>query len=266
MLQELSITKGLTLTTLRSFNRYERWQLESLHSLPRHLFLWVVRGQGRINLEGQVRGYSANNAVFVPAGSMHAFDMAPGAIGFALYIDADLDLDLPTDALQLRINDASHQAQIASCLDTIQTEIDSAHPDKEQALYFHSGLFSVWLNRTSSYYRSQIPKMGKSARLLQSYCRLIEQNLSTGYSVADYADSLGVTTTHLTRVCNQSCGKSASALLSDRQFYEARQNLRETHHPIKNIAMNLGFRSAAYFSRAFLNQTGKSPSEFRNMA
>jgi AraC-like DNA-binding protein len=33
--------------------------------------------------------------------------------------------------------------------------------------------------------------------------------------------------------------------------------------PVKDIAQRLGFTSPAYFSRAFQNETGKSPSAFR---
>jgi AraC-like DNA-binding protein len=36
--------------------------------------------------------------------------------------------------------------------------------------------------------------------------------------------------------------------------------------PIKDIASSLGFASAAYFTRAFQNHTGRTPSQFRRGA
>ena len=79
----------------------------------------------------------------------------------------------------------------------------------------------------------------------------------------DYAAELGVTPTHLSRVCNSACGRPASAILADRVHYEARRLLSETRTPVKDIARDLGFMSAAYFTRAFQKKTGKTPSGFR---
>ena len=42
--------------------------------------------------------------------------------------------------------------------------------------------------------------------------------------------------------------------------------LSDSDLPVKEIAARLGFTSAAYFSRAFQNETGQSPTEFRRLA
>ncbi|MEZ5912190.1 MAG: helix-turn-helix transcriptional regulator [Paracoccaceae bacterium] len=81
--------------------------------------------------------------------------------------------------------------------------------------------------------------------------------------VADYASALGVTPTHLTRVCNKTCGRSAHDLLQDRVLFEARRMLAETKLPVKDVSAQLGFASAAYFTRAFQHRTGKTPTQFR---
>jgi AraC-like DNA-binding protein len=39
--------------------------------------------------------------------------------------------------------------------------------------------------------------------------------------------------------------------------------LRDSKTPVRQIAGDLGFGSAAYFSRAFQNHTGLTPSQFR---
>ena len=72
-----------------------------------------------------------------------------------------------------------------------------------------------------------------------------------------------MTPTHLSRVCNQTCGRSASDLLHDRLIFEARRLLAETKVPVNVIAAELGFTSPAYFTRAFQHRTGKTPTGFR---
>ena len=81
--------------------------------------------------------------------------------------------------------------------------------------------------------------------------------------MGELAASLGVTATHQTRCCQQTCGRSAIELLQDRRIFEARTMLSESKLPIGRIGAELGFASAAYFTRAFQHRTGSSPSAFR---
>jgi AraC-like DNA-binding protein len=46
-------------------------------------------------------------------------------------------------------------------------------------------------------------------------------------------------------------------------MYEARRLLLDTDMPAREIAEHLGFSSAAYFTRAFTQATGRTPSDFR---
>ncbi len=84
--------------------------------------------------------------------------------------------------------------------------------------------------------------------------------------MAHFARLLGVTPTHLSRCCNETCGRPAHALLSDRVLYEARMMLKETTRPIHEIAAELGYGSAAYFTRSFQKATGRTPTAFRRDA
>jgi len=102
-----------------------------------------------------------------------------------------------------------------------------------------------------------------SARLVAAYTDLVERDFASGKGVSNYAASLGVTPTHLTRCCNQTCGKSAISVLQDRILFEARALLQTTKMPVKDIATLLGFSSAAYFTRSFQGETKQTPSAFR---
>jgi AraC-like DNA-binding protein len=92
---------------------------------------------------------------------------------------------------------------------------------------------------------------------------MLEREFRSGMGVADYAQALGVTPTHLTRCCRIVGGRPAKALLHDRLIYEARRLLTETDLPVWKIAGSLGFSSPAYFTRAFHQRTGQAPLTFR---
>ena len=95
---------------------------------------------------------------------------------------------------------------------------------------------------------------------------MIDADFSTGLSVADYAARIGVTPTHLTRVCRAASGRSAHALLTSRRLFEAQRRLADGCEPVADVARASGFGSPAYFARAFRKATGHSPSDFRRAA
>ena len=130
----------------------------------------------------------------------------------------------------------------------------------------HAGLLSVWIERQLHTHEEETPREDATTRLAAAFTALVEKEFHSAKTVRDYAKALGVTPTHLSRVCNKACGRPASAILADRVHYEARRLLTETHMPVKDIAAALGFASPAYFTRAFTQHTGRTPSQFRRGA
>ena len=257
-----SQTEGIRITPIPILAQGGSWRIEAMRSYSSDLLLWFTRGQGRITVAGETRGYGAFNAVYIPAGTMHGFSMNASAFGTAAFIHPDLNLGFPDQYLQFRIQETYHQAELTGLLENLKREIEKGELESGRAIFHHAGLLGVWLARARQKY-SHTAKPRTKEPLVARYTALIEQDFKTGRSVTDYAAALGITPTHLTRLCKQSCGKSASALLSDRLMFEARRQLRDTRAPVQKISDDLGFGSASYFSRVFQNQTGMSPSAFR---
>ncbi|MCB2151923.1 MAG: helix-turn-helix domain-containing protein [Rhodobacteraceae bacterium] len=222
---------------------------------------WFTRGQGRVTIGGVTRGYGAHNAIFVPAGAMHGFEAGPQSFGTALFFGRGDDLGLPAEPLHLRVRDAIPQGELSGIFDQIQRELDGARPGHERAARHYLGLLSVWLERHAG--EAEAGRSDAYHKLARRYVDLLETGYRSGRNVADFARELGVTPTHLTRVCNKTCGRSASDLLHDRLIFEARRMLMETQLPVARVSAELGFTSAAYFTRAFQNRTGRTPSAFR---
>ncbi|MFC2967623.1 AraC family transcriptional regulator [Acidimangrovimonas pyrenivorans] len=240
-----------------------RWRVEAMRSINEPLLLWFTRGQGRITVGGITRGYGAHNAIFVPPGVMHGFEVSSHVFGTAIYFGRDCELPLPEEPLHLRVRDAAAQVELTGILDNIQRELDSDRPAHDRAAHHHLGLLGVWLDRQIAQSGADSRPRDAAARLVARYTALVERDFRSGMGVADYAAALGVTPTHLTRVCRQSCDRSAHELLQDRVLFEARKLLAETTIPVGEVSRRLGFTSAAYFTRAFQNRVGATPSAFR---
>ena len=266
MLDASSSHSGFEVVPLPRFSKGGRWRTEAMRAYRRPVLIWFTKGQGRITISGVKRGYGPHNAVYLPAGTMHGFDMLGQVFGTLIFFPEGADLGLPTEAVHLRIRDARRQAELNGYIDQIQTETERGQSGSKRALELHAGLLGLWLERQEDLHEPDVTEQNAANRLAAAYSSLAERDFKNPKSVAEYAAQLGVTPTHLTRVCRQTLGKSASELLADRIHFEARRLLRETKRPVKDIASELGFNSAAYFSRAFVKAAGITPTNFRNQA
>ncbi len=262
---DLSSLSQLRLVAIPRLAAGGRWRVEAMRALSEPCFLWFTKGQGRITVQGQTRGYTANNAIYIPAGVMHGFEAGPQVFGTAVFFGRDCTVTLPTQPLHLRIREVHAQQELNILLDAILREMTSDVPAHDRATLHYLGLMGVWIERQArkAEAESQPVRPDATRRLVARYTELLERDFRTGHGVADFAAELGVTPTHLTRCCNSACGRPASALLQDRRIFEARRLLTETRLPVRKIAEDLGFNSAAYFTRAFQHLTGRSPSDFR---
>lgn len=240
-----------------------RWRVEAMRSLSEACLLWFTKGQGRITVAGVTRGYTAHNAIFIPAGVMHGFEVGPQVFGSAVFFGRDTDVTLPKEPLHLRIREVHAQQEVNQTLDMIQREMDSDTPAHDRATRHYLGLLGVWLERQAVRAAAEAPRPDAARRLVARYTSLMERRFRQGAGVGDLAAELGITATHLTRCCRETCGRSAIDLLQDRRIFEACKLLSETATPIGRIGASLGFTSAAYFTRAFQHHTGLSPSAFR---
>lgn len=91
-----------------------------------------------------------------------------------------------------------------------------------------------------------------------------------GLTIAGLAEHLETPEHRLRALINQRLGhRNFSAFLNRHRIAEAKQRLAdrgEVDLPVLTIAMDLGYNSLPTFNRAFRNETGTTPSEFRRLA
>ena len=257
---------ALALTPITQNPAAGRWRTEAMRSHATPRLILITKGQGRITIAGLTSGYGPNNLIFIPARTMYGFEVGPTVFGQILTIPATMAAEWPSEATQLRLRDVGVQKQMSAIVEALERELKSAGQTHSRAAHYHLGLFAVYFERqlvTSQSETFKARATTTAAKLVAAFTDLIERGYRSDQGVSEYATALGVTPTHLTRCCNQTCGKSALALLRDRVHYEACILLRDTPTPVHEIATQLGFHSAAYFSRSFAAQTGATPSNFR---
>lgn len=259
-------SNALAMTPIAYNQLAGNWRTEAMRSHATPRLIYITKGQGRITVAGMTHGYGPNNLIYLPAHVMYGYEAGPSVFGTMLTIPKAMADEWPDETVHLRLRDVHNQRQATAMFEAIEQELQAAQQTHSRAAHYHLGLLSVFFERqiTLSPARTSPDRTeGTAAKLVAAYTDLIERDFKTAQGVAEFAAALGVTPTHLTRCCNQTCGRSALALLRDRITYEACVLLRETETPVAQIANDLGFRSAAYFTRSFQAKMGNTPSHFR---
>ncbi|WP_425100664.1 helix-turn-helix domain-containing protein [Tropicibacter sp. S64] len=242
------------------------WKYELQHDRPDTVLLWITRGQGRVIVNGVRRGLSMHSALFLPAGTLFSVELPNTAQALYLECPAALTGRLPHEPMHLRIRDSLAQAELTGTLDTIQRELSQRRPFFDEAIEGHVGLLGVWLNRQVAAGNLDQGEDSAATRLARRFAQSVTRDFRTPNAMALYAEALDVTPTHLTRVCRQTCGKTAADILTERKLHAARLALLAPQPPVSRIARDLGFASAAYFTRFIQNHTGQTPTALRARA
>lgn len=257
--------KHAQVMTVVQWARGATWRVGLQHSCKKHALIWITRGQGIAVIGGIRRGLGVHNALHIPAGTMFSLDLGKAGFGHVCEVSPDGTVEMPDTVQHLRIRDTAGQTELTTIFEVMQREQSGARPFLDEALTAQAQRLSVWLRRAMVEHPGPA-KPNAGERLVAAYAALIERDHMNGRSMAVYARALGVTPTHLTRVCKQLSGHTAADLLTERSLHAAREMLEDSELPVGRIAAGLGFGSAAYFSRFILHHTGQSPSALRNKA
>ena len=101
-----------------------------------------------------------------------------------------------------------------------------------------------------------------SSRLIQ-FQELIDVYFREEKSIEFYAEKLHISASQLSKICRKYLQASPAQLIHQRCVLEAKRLLKSTDLSIKEIAYQLGFADAPYFTNFFKKNTGMNPSGFK---
>ena len=81
--------------------------------------------------------------------------------------------------------------------------------------------------------------------------------------VLDVANHVNISTYYLSKIFKKEMGVNFITYVTDRKMDLAKEMLVNTDIPVLNIALDLAYNEANYFSKAFKKKTGLTPSEYR---
>ena len=238
------------------------WQVGDHRHAALAQFLWLSAGGAEMRQDGTARRIGPGTGVFTPPLCVHGFDFDEGADGWVLSVEAARLAEAPA-APALCAPGGAAAEEIAALFRLIAAEHAARRPGRAAALERLSALIAQHFARVMAGAAAGGAAEDPAAALARRYLAWLDGRFRDQPSVADAAAALGVTPTHLSRVCRQVTGRPASAHLHARLVLEAKRLLVYTPMQVAQIGFALGFADPAWFSRFFARHAGLPPSKFR---
>lgn len=223
--------------------------------------LALETGSGTVTLDGTETTLAPVAIVVVPPLTVHGYSFSQDVDGLVITL---MEQDLraagmpPLRACVL----TSGLAPIRRAMRGLIAEAGNGGVGHEAAMRALVTLLAVSLQRATS----SSPAEGAPDRAMQLAARfrtLVEAQYRQTRRLADYADRIGVSQTHLNRVCRSVLGSSALTVIERRVAIEARRMLLFSTLSIKQIGAELGYEDPAYFSRVITRVLGAPPGTLR---
>lgn len=242
------------------------WEFRPHRHARLHQFLLLESGGGRALLEEDRHDLAAGTLVNVPQGVVHGFMFEPQTKGWVVTLASELLEQglLESEGLRHYLK-TPRLMPYGNEIRGIVKSIFAEHATRSFArAHILRALSGVLIGLVARQVARDDPQGGQTDHSLQRrFEALVEEHARAHLGVADYADLLGVTPTHLSRVMRKATGKAALATIEGYMIREARRNLAFSNLSISEIAYHLGYEDPAYFSRVFKRATGRSPRAFR---
>lgn len=156
-------------------------------------------------------------------------------------------------------------------IDLLGVVMETDVPNKKEAVgsliasffYFIAGLFE---NNFAKMPETDIPHSSATRVKLvfEHFMSLVTEYHSTERNMSFYAGRLGLTPKYLSKLIKQVSGRSGPAWIDSFVILEAKNMLKYTDAPIKEIVYKLNFPNPSVFYKFFKAHTGMTPSEYRN--
>ncbi|BFM06876.1 helix-turn-helix domain-containing protein [Halioxenophilus aromaticivorans] len=256
-------------------SRDRDWVIKPHRHRKFHQILCIFDSQLSVQLDDKKHQLEGTGLVTVPKGVVHGFEFKPNSDGVVITFSdhifqaseggsATMLPRLFQNSLVLKFSDNDDQMPLLKQYSTLlRQEFSSPYRGKDTVLLSLVNLLLITIARQWEAMSLNSVTPESTNRLLESFKRLVELHYKDHWRVQEYASAINTSTATLNRLCQSQLGTSAKQIILDRLIAEAKRRLIFTQQPLEQIAYHLGFKDAAYFSRLFKKQEGRSPKEYR---
>lgn len=188
----------------------------------------------------------------------------------SIHVDFDKTLQEAVRFLEspcLTLN--AEQLDIASDYFTLARKIIHSQMDNKREI-ISSLLTSItylavnlWRNDIASAKERQDMSSLRVNQTYEQFIALVSQHHNKERGMAFYADKMHITPKYLSKIIKQASGRSGPDWIDSFVVLEAKNLLKYTDKPVKEIVWQLNFPTPSVFNKFFKKHTNLTPSEYR---
>jgi len=272
----------LAIIDLKSHLKTNECRVSKPHIHSFYQIIWFKKGHGTHFIDFKTYEVFDNAIFFVAKNQVHYFDSSNNYEGILLHFN-ELFLIQHQSPIEFFLNGSlfNNPYQQPSCyagtgiekfLDDyiLQMKIELENEEifgKEILLRNYLQSFLIQIQRRRCAIEKELgplPQLMDEKRLqLLKFINLIDENYKKGFTVAEYARQLYISSRSLSELTHQLLNKTPSQMIQERIILEAQRLLLYSDLNINQVGYRLGFDDASYFVKYFKKYTHISPSEFR---
>jgi AraC family transcriptional regulator, transcriptional activator of pobA len=243
------------------------WQLPRHRHARLHQVLLIEEGGGQAEIEGEHHVLAPASFINLPAGIIHGFSFHESTVGWVITMGVEaLDQTLQdNEGLRPVLSRAHIGHDVEGMKDVMVVLFKEFSGRRFARAHVLRSLTGVLLGLVAQriFEGDEAVVAAPDRPLQRRFEALVEEEFLAHWNVSDYAQKLGLSPTHLSRVIRTTTGLPASRVIEARMLREARRLLAYTNLTVSQVAYRLGYNDPAYFSRFFTKATGLSPRAFR---
>ncbi|MCZ3376719.1 helix-turn-helix domain-containing protein [Rhizobium sp. AG207R] len=260
--------------TIPSRSSLHHWEIRPHRHESFFQILYIQAGSGDAVFDGIPHAITPPAVITVPPRLNHGFRFSRDIDGFVITVlishlkaspgdRSRLGTWLADPHLTLLDPDDEDAAYVASTLRRLGEEFASHRNGRNDLLdaYLTSALLLT--ARIAQKADEESNPGDESERRMEMLQGLIQRHFRSHKPAAFYAESLGISPAHLSRIVRGRTGHGAHELITRKLLDEAKRELVFTFATVQEISYRLGFADPAYFSRFFVKQTGQTPRAWR---
>jgi AraC-like DNA-binding protein len=246
------------------------------HRHPHFEIFWIRAGRGRLTWERELVEVCAPSLLIIAPGEVHFWADTQQLEGSTLAVSelftSTANFSLPFRQLTSFLQPSGSRtlllsppenALIKNVFEIIKDAGVGSNFDQQEVL---KALLLILFSKIRGFHvgRGALPPECNESPVTREFKRALVTEYPRLNTVKEFADFLRVSRSYLHRVVQQDTQRSPSDLIRDRIMFEARRQLLHSDRPLKEIARQLGFRNASYFSSFFRRHAQLSPKRFRS--
>ncbi|GAA4800077.1 helix-turn-helix domain-containing protein [Olivibacter ginsenosidimutans] len=267
---------------LNEYLKINQCQATEPHIHSFYQVIWFKQGKGKHSVDFKTYDVFDNAIFFVAQNQVHYFDGNTDYEGILIHFnEAFLVKNENEMEFFLKCNLFNNPYQQPYCcigngieciLDEYILQIKKELENhvtfgKELLLRNYLKSFLIQIQRRKNEFEKatdQIPPLLDEKRVqLVKFVNLIDENYKKGFTIAEYAQLLLISSRSLSDLTQQLLNKTPSQMIQERIILEAQRLLLYSNLNINQVGYRLGFDDASYFVKYFKKHTHVSPSEFR---